>query len=225
MNVGISMSLRSCSTRSLDTAGVGRRAPISVLAAGRGGGAVLSRWMVGAVFLCAVLWKGLLSPDFLDARFFRLTLVTDERFADLSRAIGGLNQAQLDGNREALVALPQGAEVVGGPVLFEPLALRRLGLALTWGGFVMESLLALAFLSGWPGVLHRARHLLLTAFATVTYAAAPIAGFGWLLTAMGLAQCSSSQPSLRFAYLGAFTLVLIYSETPLVHFVLTGSGL
>ncbi len=32
-------------------------------------------------FLCAIVWKGVLAPDYLDARFFRVTLVTDERFA------------------------------------------------------------------------------------------------------------------------------------------------
>src|SRR5262245_22307992 len=41
----------------------------------------MSRWLVGGAFLCAVLWKGILAPDFLDARFFRVTLITDERFA------------------------------------------------------------------------------------------------------------------------------------------------
>jgi hypothetical protein len=182
--------------------------------------AEMSRWLVGAVFLCAILWKGLLTPDFLDARFFRLTLITDERFADLSRAVGGLTQTQLEGNRAALVALPEGAEVIDGPVLEEPPALRRLGLALTWGGFVMESLLAAAFLSSWPAFLARARHLLLIAFTSITYAAAPVAGFGWLLAAMGLAQCPQPQHTLRLAYLGAFALVLIYSETPLVDAML-----
>src|SRR5262245_38463023 len=183
-----------------------------------------SRWLVGAVFLCAVLWKALLTPDFLDARFFRLTLVTDERFAALARSVGGLTQEQLDGNRAALAALPEGAELIDGPVLYEPPALRRLGLALTWGGFVMESLLAIAFLSPWPAVLHRGRHLVLLTFTILTYAVAPVAGFGWLLAAMGLAQCGPSQHTLRLAYLAAFVLVFVYSETPLVRLVLTGAS-
>lgn len=182
--------------------------------------AAMSRWLVGAVFLCAILWKGVLTPDFLDARFFRLTLITDDRFADLSRAVGGLTPAQLDTNRAALAALPEGAQLIDGPVLYEPPALRRLGLALTWGGFILESLLAAALLSPWPALLHRSRHLLLMAFTTLTYAVAPVAGFGWLLAAMGLAQCQPSQIAWRLAYLGAFALVLIYSETPLVHLVL-----
>jgi hypothetical protein len=182
--------------------------------------AEMSRWLVGSVFLCAIVWKGILAPDFLDARFFRMTLITDERFADLSRAVGGLTEAQLQTNREALVALPSGAEILDGPVLVEPPALRRLGLALTWGGFALETVLALAFLSLWPAAVHRSRHLLLMVFAAATYAAAPVAGFGWLLAAMGLAQCDDAQKAIRLAYVGVFVLVFIYAETPLMHIAL-----
>jgi hypothetical protein len=182
--------------------------------------ASMSRLLVGGAFLCAILWKGLLAPDFLDARFFRVTLVTDERFADLARSVGGLSDAQLATNRAALVALPQGAELLDGPVLVEPPALRRLGLMLTWGGFILESILAWAFLSKRPGFLHGARHRLLMAFAALTYAAAPVAGFGWLLAAMGLAQCDDTQKAVRLAYVGVFVLVLIYAETPLMHLAL-----
>ncbi len=184
--------------------------------------AEMSRWLVGAAFLCAVVWKGMLAPDFLDARFFRVTLVTDERFADLSRAVGGLSDAQLETNRAALVALPEGAELLDGPVLVEPAALRRLGLVLTWGGFLLEALVAAAFLSRRPAALHAARHGLLIAFAALTYAAAPVAGFGWLLAAMGLAQCGPAQHAVRLAYLVTFVLVLVYAETPLIRIILDG---
>lgn len=180
----------------------------------------MSRWLVGGAFLCAILWKGLLTPDFLDARFFRMTLVTDERFADLSRTIGGLSDSQLEANRAALVALPQGAELLDGPVLVEPPPLRRLGLILTWGGFLLEALIAVAFVSRWPAAFHRTRHVLLLIFAAVTYAVAPVAGFGWLLAAMGLAQCKPEQRAFRLAYVAVFVLVTVYAETPLISLLL-----
>jgi hypothetical protein len=179
----------------------------------------MSRWLIGSAFLCAIVWKGLLAPDFLDARFFRMTLVTDARFADLSRTVGALSESQLQANRAALVALPRGAELLDGPVLVEPPALRRLGLTLTWGGFLIEALVAAAFLSRWPAALHSARHAILMGFAGLTYAVAPVAGFGWLLAAMGLAQCER-QGALRLAYVAVFVLVTIYAETPILHFVL-----
>jgi hypothetical protein len=182
--------------------------------------ASMSRWLIASAFLCAVVWKGILAPDFLDGRFFRMTLVLDDRFADLSRAVGGLTETELQTNRAALAALPAGAELLDGPVLVEPPALRRLGLALTWGGFLLEAALAWAFLIPRPAVLQRNRHILLLTFAVATYAAAPVAGFGWLLTAMGLAQCDDAQKTLRLAYVSVFILVLIYAETPVVRLLL-----
>ena len=39
-------------------------------------------------------------------------------------------------------------------------------------------------------------------------------GFGWLLIAMGVAQCEPEQRGTRVLYLGAFALVLFYREIP-----------
>ena len=189
------------------------RRPVSAIAR-------MGRYLAGFTFLCAIVWKGVLAPDYLDARFFRVTLITDERFAGVARAIGGLTDAQLRDNRAALEPLPIGAELLDGPILVEPPALRVLGLALTWGGLILESLLAWAFLIGRPLLLHRGRHVLLALFVVLTYAAAPVAGFGWLLAAMGLAQCERRQHALRLMYAGAFILITIYAETPLVSALL-----
>ena len=43
---------------------------------------------------------------------------------------------------------------------------------------------------------------------------APVAGFGWLIATMGLAQCRPHQRSLRAAYVAVFILILMYSEVP-----------
>ena len=39
-----------------------------------------------------------------------------------------------------------------------------------------------------------------------------MAGFGWLIATMGLAQVRSDQRWLRGAYLAAFVLILLYTE-------------
>jgi hypothetical protein len=175
-----------------------------------------ARWLVGLTFLCAAIWKAVLAPDFLDARFFRVTLLTDDRLAPLACAVGRMSAADLAESRAALLPVPAGVEVVNGPVLVEPPSLRALGLALTWGGLALEGALALVFLApGSPRIL-QARHLLLIAFCASTYAVAPVAGFGWLLVAMGLSQLEERETALRAAYLAAFVIVLVYSETPLL---------
>jgi hypothetical protein len=58
------------------------------------------------------------------------------------------------------------------------------------------------------------RHALLLSFCAVTYAFAPVAGFGWLLLAMGLSQCRDPWKLLRVIYVCMFLLVLFYTEVP-----------
>ena len=60
----------------------------------------------------------------------------------------------------------------------------------------------------------------LIVFALVTYAAAPVAGFGWLLAAMGCAQCERDRTAIRAGYALTFATVLVYAETPLVPLIL-----
>ncbi len=94
----------------------------------------------------------------------------------------------------------------------EPASLRLAAHLLTGWTAALETALAVAFL--WP--VGRgpspARHALLLLFCVTTYAVATVEGFGWLLLAMGAAQCEA--PRLRAAYLAAFLLVLVYSEVP-----------
>jgi hypothetical protein len=173
-----------------------------------------SRLLLGGAFAMAVLWKAALSPDYVDGRFFRVTLLTDERFADASLVFGGLSREQMAQNREFLKPLPEGAELLTPPSFVEPPRLRALAAVATWGGLILEGLIALACLMPAPARLDLARHGLLLTFCFTTYALAPVAGFGWLLAAMGLAQCRPHQSALRGAYIAVFILILMYSEVP-----------
>jgi hypothetical protein len=171
-----------------------------------------SRWLLGAAFAMAVVWKAVLSPDYIDGRFFRVTLLTDERFADASLVFGGLSRDQMAGNRKFLQPLPEGAELLDPPAFVEPPRLRVFASVATWGGLILEALIALACLIPAERRIQIARHALLLVFCVTTYALAPVAGFGWLLATMGLAQCRPNQQSLRGAYVAVFILILLYSE-------------
>ncbi|HEY1304040.1 MAG TPA: hypothetical protein VGF24_10855 [Vicinamibacterales bacterium] len=172
------------------------------------------RLLIGSAFLLAVLWKGALSTDYLDGRFFRVTWLTDDRFSDTVQLLGGLSQPQLDHNRDVLKALPEGAELLHPPALEEPRAFRQLVLVSTWGMLVVESLIAATFLLPLGRRLSFVRHPLLLSFCVVTYAIAPVAGFGWLLLTMGVALCRREQRALRATYVATWFLVLLYSEVP-----------
>ena len=178
-----------------------------------------ARLLIGTAFLMAVIWKGVLSPDYLDGRFFRVTWLTDERFADAVQLLGRLSQPQLEHNRVVLQPLPEGAELLHPPSLDEPSAFRHLVLASTWGIFAIEALVAIAFLYPFGRRAALAQHALLLGFCAITYAIAPVAGFGWLLLTMGVALCRWDQKTLRAAYVATWFLVLLYSEVPWAHLI------
>jgi hypothetical protein len=172
-----------------------------------------SRWLLGGAFGMAILWKAVLSPDYLDGRFFRVTLLTDQRFADAALVFGGLSRDQMAQNRAFLDPLPNGAELLSPPPFVEPPRLRAFAAITTWSGLILEGLIALTCLIPLRR-LDIARHVLLLAFCVTTYALAPVAGFGWLIATMGLAQCRPRQRLLLGAYVAVFILILMYSEVP-----------
>ena len=174
--------------------------------------AATSRWLLGLAFVFAVLWKVAWSPDFLDQRFFRVTLLTDPRFTEVTMLIGGLSAADIAENRAALAPLPHGAELIDPPVIIEPRRLRAFAALSTWGIVVLEAAVAALMLAGSQAA--PLRHTALLIFCTVTYALAPVAGFGWLLLVMGLAQVDPARVWLGRMYFATFLAVLFYSEVP-----------
>ena len=176
--------------------------------------ATMSRWLIGLAFACAVLWKAILSPDFLDGRFFRVTLLTDPRFTEAARLIGGLSGADLAANRGALTPLPDGAALAEPPAVIEPPRLRALAIVSTWGILLLEAAVAVMMLAPARVSPVLVRHIVLIGFCLVTYAFAPVAGFGWLLLVMGAAQTDEVDVWLRRAYVAAFLVVLFYAEVP-----------
>ncbi len=180
-----------------------------------------ARWLVGLTFLFAVLWKAVLAPEYLDGRFFRVTLLTDDRFTWLATSAGGLTDEQLDANQQALAPAPEGSEILNGPTLTLTPAFERIAAALTWGGVIFEATLAAIFLAPLPARYRVWRVVLLCGFCLLTYALAPVAGFGWLLAVLGLAQCPRDRPYLRLAYIAAFMLIGLFGEADIPGTVLS----
>jgi hypothetical protein len=172
------------------------------------------RRLLGLTFLFATLWKLVLSPDFVDGRFFRVTLLTDARFENLAVLAGGMSWDDWERNDLAVDELLRSAPEPGGPALVEPPELRRLAAALTIFTGAIEAALAAAFL--WPAGrgLSRWRHALLLGFAATTFSFATVRGFGWLLMALGVSQCASDARRTRAAYLAVFALIALYHAIP-----------
>jgi hypothetical protein len=83
----------------------------------------------------------------------------------------------------------------------------------TWGIVALEAAVAAMMLA--PARRTGAwRHVLLLTFCGITYAFVPVAGFGWLLLVMGLAQVEERQVWIARLYVVAFLVVLFYDQLP-----------
>ena len=171
-----------------------------------------ARLLIGLAFALATLQK-LLAPDYLDGTFFRWALAVDPRFEDLG-ALLGRAAGDLERTRDWLTTLP--GPPPPGAAFVETPALRAAALGLGWATVLLEGAVALVFLAPSALGLGRARDAALLFFCAATYAIAPVAGFGWLLLAMGVAQSESAR--LRVLYLAVFALVLFYREVPWLAF-------
>lgn len=169
-----------------------------------------ARLLIGLVFAFAVLWKAI-SPDFLDNRFFRVTLVLDTRLEPFTTWVGGLDGEALQERRDQLAQHVDREDALP-PLADEPARFRTAAWAATLGTFASELALALAFL--WPPGRgpSRLRDPLLIAFCAATYLVAPVSGFGWLLIALAVAQTAPDAWRTRAVYLGVFALVFLYGE-------------
>jgi hypothetical protein len=179
-----------------------------------------ARWLVVGVFLWATLWKGLLSPDYMDGRFYRVRLLTDPRFAEIARLVGDLTPEQVEGARAYLKPPPFGEPQSQDPRLVESPGVNRLALFLTWATLLIEGGVALAFLLPWGRHTLAVRHGALFAFCGSAYAIAPVAGFGWILCAMGAAQVPDDRRGLLMAYVVVFLLLRFYLDVPWERFLL-----
>ena len=179
-----------------------------------------ARRLLGLTFLFATLWKLVLSPDFVDGRFFRLTLLTDARFENLAVLAGGMSWEEWARNDAAIDDLLTAETPPAESVLVEPPELRRLAALLTFFTGAIEAAIAAAFLWRRGSRLSRARDALLLAFAAATFSFATVRGFGWLLMCLGLAQCEPERRTTRAAYLAVFALIALYRSTPWSRFLI-----
>jgi hypothetical protein len=168
-------------------------------------------WLLGLAFAFASAWKLVLSPDYLDGTFFRVFLATDERFAPLVRRVAGIAPGDLAALREALQQHAHLPAPAPPPV---PARLSLLAGVATWWTVALELVVAIAFLAPRRSRVAALRDPLLLGFCAVTYAFAPVHGFGWLLLAIGVAQTPPVAGPRRAAYVGAFLLLVLYALLP-----------
>ncbi|MBI3800620.1 MAG: hypothetical protein HY268_27035 [Deltaproteobacteria bacterium] len=184
--------------------------------------ALNGRLLIGWAFAFATLWK-VLSPDYLDGRFFRVTLLTDQRLAGFVQLVGGLTPDVLESLREVLTQHVDGQAFTVLTTPAEPTRFLWLAHGMTWWTVILEGAIAVAFLWFVNQGISKVRDVLLITFCVTTYAVTPVEGFGWLLIAMGVAQCDPARRKTRLGYLAVFGLILFYREVPWVEWLSTRS--
>lgn len=174
--------------------------------------ALNGRWLIALVFGFATLWKLLLAPDFVDGTFFRVTLLVDPRFDAFTRLIGGLSIEQIEVARAALDRHSDGGSLEAVAAATPSVWLERLAMAITAWTLAIELAITVTF-CWWQGRgPSKLREAFLILFCVSTYAVATVEGFGWLLIAMGVAQCEADRTRARVAFLATFALILFYRE-------------
>jgi hypothetical protein len=171
------------------------------------------RMLIGLVFAFATLWK-LIAPDYLDGRFFLVTLIDDARLEAFTKLAADLDGGEISALRDLVREHTDGIRPPAASDPELPARLVLLARALTLSLLALEAVVAAAFLCPAARRLARARDAVLLVFCTAVYALAPVEGFAWLLLAMGVASCETTGPRTRRAYVLVFAFVLLAARWP-----------
>ena len=176
------------------------------------------KFMIGLAFAFAVIWKGVLSGDFMDGRFFSIAMLTDPRFEAFTMSVSGLGEYELENMRLFVEQHIDGELPARGlDVPSLPSKLHLVSEILTYWTVLIESAVAILFLIPSKAAVSRLRDGFLILFCVTTYSVATVEGFGWLLIAMGVSQSGERREAVRYLYVAAFFLILVYSYLPMVR--------
>jgi len=168
------------------------------------------RFIVGLSFSFAVLWK-FMSHAWLDGSFFYMISLFDQRIGQLVAAIvddppvWSSTLVQL----KAFTMIPDLGLKMEIPAMHSLVTLSRIA---CYGGLTLEILVALLFLLGRPRFLLKLRDYFLVAFCLGAYMLAPVYGFAYVFSIMGLAQCGNSRTWTRLMYVLLFCFAIVMSH-------------
>lgn len=171
--------------------------------------ATQARVVIGFVFGLAALWK-VFSHTFLTGDFFRVTMLTDPRFARVAGFVPGVGAGDVTANMEAMDRARVSAEpAVVALAGFDEVV--PLAVALTVGTLFLE--VAVAVLMLLPDGLRAevARSSALALFVVATYMLVPVPRFGIALLCMGIAQ-ATRLPRVRWGFAIAVALLAVWAN-------------
>lgn len=172
-----------------------------------------ARYLIALTFSFAALQKWI-SGDYLNGVFFLTTFFLDPRFEDFVVLFSSVTLEEIDIAREYLEG-DYRAEAAAANIPFEiPRSMWWLAILSTAWNLLEQTLIAVAFLVPRNSWLGRLRDPLLLLFCFTIYAVVPVVSFGWLVLAMGAAQCDARSVTIRYWYLGVFFALVFFYEVP-----------
>lgn len=169
-----------------------------------------ARFCLGLSFLFAVLWK-FLSHAWLDGSFFYMISFFDPRIGQVVKkiiapsSVWSTTLIQL----KAFTMIPDLGLQVEIPAIPSLVILSRIA---CYGGLTLEILIVSLFLFKRPCRLLNLRDYFLVAFCLGAYLLAPVYGFAYVFSVMGLAQCESARLWTRLMYVLLFCFAVILSH-------------
>ena len=161
------------------------------------------RMLIGLTFLFATIWK-IIAGEYWNGAFLHYTFLIENRLEDVATAIGGFSPNTLPQNHLLEEILSRFPQTVKSVTLSSSPRLELFTLAASYWTLLIESFVALAFLSSSFGLLFRIRDWLLILFIATTYFLLPVLGFAYILSVMGLAQCPLDSRHRLLVYIGLF---------------------
>jgi hypothetical protein len=147
--------------------------------------------------------------EYIDGRFFEYGLLADIRFSPIGLLLG-LDSQTLTANRELLNGFVFTADPSNEVVLSTVPGVPVVAHFLTWWLLLVEGTVAVVLLIPRRLISDFWRHAPLIVFLYSTYSLAPVIGFGWTLSAMGMSQLNrSTKPLYLGFYLALFPLVFL----------------
>ena len=172
-----------------------------------------ARYLVALTFGFAALQKWI-SPDYLNGVFFLTTFFLDQRFEEFVVLFSSVTFEQIDIARDYLEGDYRFASAPENLPFAIPSSMRWLAILSTAWNLFEQTLIAIAFLAPRDSRLGRLRDPLLLLFCITIYAIVPVVSFGWLILAMGLAQCDEKSTTIRYWYMGVFFALIFFYEVP-----------
>lgn len=168
-----------------------------------------ARYFLILIFLAAALQK-YLSPTYMSGGMFELILLLDHRFEAFAVLLG-INPETIQDVIQKSVLLKSPAIGLANNEMELPSNdyIRNLARLITWYDFYVQLVIGVLLLFG-KRVTDFLANILLIFFIFTTYIPAPVFGFGWTLSIMGLCITKDRFRIFYLIYFASFIAILLY---------------